>query len=175
MAMRFDAYLAANFVWASLPRGSCRVQMFHGVAGKYAHVYDRPARSMREWHRLFFINERRLRNFIAAGAVDQHSEAIRLVGMPRTDCLVDGTLERDAILAARGLDPSRPSVLYAPTWTPYSSLNAMGEEVVRGLIDAGYTVLVKPHDFSFDMAYENSGATVNNDELAMAGPHLRAI
>jgi hypothetical protein len=157
MAMRFDACLAADFVWASLPRGTCRVQMFHGVAGKWAHIYDRPAVSMRGWHRLFFINERRLRNFIAAGAVDADSEAIRLVGMPKTDCLVDGSLQRGAVLAARGLDPALPTVLYAPTWTPHSSLNTIGEEVIAGLIDAGYTVLVKPHENSFDASYQNSG------------------
>ncbi len=157
LVMRFDACIAADFVWASLPRGTCRVQMFHGVAGKWAHIYDRPAVSMREWHRLFFINERRLRNFIAAGALDGDSEAIRLVGMPKTDCLVDGSLQRDAVLAARGLDPARPTVLYAPTWTPHSSLNTIGEAVIAGLIDAGYTVLVKPHENSFDASYQNSG------------------
>jgi hypothetical protein len=157
MTMRFDAYLAADFVWASLPRGGRRVQMFHGVAGKWSHIYDRPVNSMREWHRLFFINRRRLRNFVAAGALDAGSEAIRLVGMPRSDCLVDGTLHRDAVLESRGLDPSRPTVLYAPTWTPYSSLNAIGEAVLSGLVDAGYTVLVKLHENSFDLAYENSG------------------
>ena len=157
MAMRFDACLAADFVWASLPRGTCRVQMFHGVAGKWAHIYDRPAVSMRAWHRLFFINQRRLRNFIASGALDADSDAIRLVGMPKTDCLVDGSLQRDAVLAARGLDPAQPTVLYAPTWTPHSSLNTIGEAVIAGLIDAGYTVLVKPHENSFDASYENSG------------------
>jgi hypothetical protein len=157
MAMRFDACLAADFVWASLPRGTCRVQMFHGVAGKWAHIYDRPAVSMRGWHRLFFINQRRLRNFITAGALDEGSAAIRLIGMPKTDCLVDGSLQRDAVLAARGLDPARPTVLYAPTWTPHSSLNTIGEAVIAGLIDAGYTVLVKPHENSFDARYENSG------------------
>ena len=170
MTMRFDACLAADLVWASLPRGTCRVQMFHGVAGKFSQLYDRPAVSMREWHRLFFINERRLRNFIAAGALDADSDAIRLVGMPKTDCLVDGTFQRDDVLAANGLDPGRPTVLYAPTWTPYSSLNAMGEEVIRGLVDADYTVLVKPHNHSFQMAYASSGGI---DWAARLGPLLQ--
>ncbi len=171
MTKRFDAFLAAELVWTTLPRGTRRIQMFHGVAGKNGHLYDRPAISMREWHRLFFINERRLRNFVAAGAVDADSDAIRLVGMPKTDCLVNGTLGRDAILAARGLDPRRPTVLYAPTWTPYSSLNAVGEDVIRGLSAAGYTVLVKPHDHSFDMAYEYSGGI---DWAARLGRLLQA-
>ena len=81
---------------------------------------------MRDWHRLFFINSRRLRNFIAAGAIDPDSPAIRLVGMPKVDCLVDGTCSRAAIVRTLGLDPARPTVLYAPTWSPASSLNAMG-------------------------------------------------
>ena len=36
--------------------------------------------SMRAWDRLFFVNERRLSNFVAAGAIDAGSPAIRLVG-----------------------------------------------------------------------------------------------
>ncbi len=96
--MKFDAYLAADLLWVALPRGTRRIQMFHGVAGKYSNIYDRPERSMREWDRLFFINQRRLRNHIAAGAIDPDSPAARLVGMPKLDCLVDGTLKRDVVL-----------------------------------------------------------------------------
>jgi hypothetical protein len=65
--MKFDAYVASDFMWASLARGTCRIQMFHGVGGKYG--FDAPDRSMREWHRFFFVNERRLRNYIRAGAI----------------------------------------------------------------------------------------------------------
>ncbi len=157
MLKRFDAYVAADFVWATLPRGTRRVQMFHGVAGKFRREYDSPDTSMRRWDALFFINRRRLRNYIASGAIDPDSPAIRLVGMPKVDVLVDGTLRRNDVLASRGIDPSPTTVMYAPTWTRFSSLNAIGEEVVAALIDAGYTVLVKLHDLSLDPAYVNSG------------------
>ena len=155
--MKFDAYLAADFIWANLPRGTNRIQTFHGVAGKYGNVYDRPERSLRGWDRLFFINQRRLNNFLAAGAIDADSPAIRLVGMPKADCLVDGSLERDRILESLDLDPSRRTVLYAPTWTPYSSLNAMGEDLVDQLGRAGFSVIVKLHDNSRDPDPRNSG------------------
>jgi hypothetical protein len=154
---RFDAYVAADFVWATLPRGTCRVQMFHGVAGKWSQIYDRPGSSMRQWDRLFFINRRRLQNYIESGAVDRDSPSIRLVGMPKSDCLVDGSLTRDGVLEAAGMDPALKTVLYAPTWTRFSSLNAMGEALVGGLVDAGYMVLVKLHDNSLDPTFENSG------------------
>jgi CDP-glycerol glycerophosphotransferase (TagB/SpsB family) len=157
MMNRVDAYVAAHLVWTPLLRCTCRVQMFHGVAGKFSRVYDRPATSMRHWDRLFFINRRRLRNHVASGAIDADSPAIRLVGMPKADCLVDGSISRDRMLAAHGVAPARRTVLYAPTWTRFSSLNAMGEDVVSRLIDAGYTVLVKLHDLSLDPAFANSG------------------
>ena len=146
--MQFDAYLTADFLWARLPRGTHRVQTFHGVAGKYRTVYDSPDTSMRNWHRLFFINKRRMQNFIDTGAIDADSPAIRLVGMPRLDCLVDGSLGRDEILTSLGIDPARRTVLYAPTWSKYSSVATMGEELVKRLGEAGFTVIVKLHDRS---------------------------
>jgi hypothetical protein len=153
--MKFDAYVASDFMWAPLLRDTARVQVFHGVGGKYG--FDAPDRSMREWHRLFFVNERRLRNFVARGAIDPDSPAIRLVGMPKVDCLVDGTYDRDAVLSSLGLDPSRPTVLYAPTWSPASSLNAMGVDLVRALGRLPVNLIMKLHDRSRDLRERYSG------------------
>jgi hypothetical protein len=147
---RFDAYLTADLLWATLPRGARRIQMFHGVAGKFAHDYDRPESSMRRWHRLFFVNRRRLQNFINSGAIDASSEAPRLIGMPKVDCLVDGSLVRHDILRQLDLEPTRPTILYAPTWSAASSLNVMGVELVQALLVRGWNVVVKLHDRSKD-------------------------
>jgi CDP-glycerol glycerophosphotransferase (TagB/SpsB family) len=148
--MRFDAYLTADLLWARLPRGTRRIQMFHGVAGKFAHDYDTPGSSMRRWHRLFFVNRRRLQNFITAGAVDADSDAPRLVGMPKVDRLVDGSMRRDAVLRRLRLDPARPTILYAPTWSAHSSLNLMGVELVERLLAHPWNLIVKLHDRSRD-------------------------
>jgi CDP-glycerol glycerophosphotransferase (TagB/SpsB family) len=142
-------------MWAPLLRQTCRIQVFHGVGGKYG--FDAPAESMREWDRLFFVNRRRLNNFIAHGAIDADSPAIRLIGYPKADCLVDGSLTRLGVLRTLGLDPSRQTVLYAPTWSPASSLNAMGENVIRGLLSLGANVIVKLHDRSRDLRERYSG------------------
>ena len=153
--VRFDAYIASDFMWAPLLRDTARVQVFHGVGGKYG--FDAPDRSMREWHRLFFVNQRRLRNFVACGAVDADSAAVRLVGMPKVDCLVDGTFDRSAVLQELGLDPGRPTVLYAPTWSPASSLNAMGVELIEALGRMPVNVIMKLHDRSRDLRPRYSG------------------
>jgi len=148
--LRFDAYLAADLLWAKLPRGTRRIQMFHGVGGKFSHDYDSPSSSMRRWDQLWFVNRRRMRNFIASGAIDAGSPAARLIGMPKVDCLVQGTLNRDEILTGLRLDPERPTVLYAPTWTRTSSLNVMGIDVIDALLARSWNVVVKLHDRSWD-------------------------
>jgi hypothetical protein len=153
--IRFDVYIASDFMWATLLRDTARIQIFHGVGGKYG--FDAPDRSMREWRRLFFVNERRLRNFVARGAVDAGSPAIRLVGMPKADCLVDGTFRRDHVLQALGLDPSKRTVLYAPTWSPASSLNAMGVDLLAALGRMPVNVIMKLHDRSRDLRPRYSG------------------
>jgi len=152
---KWDAYLTSDFMWARLPRGTARIQMFHGVGGKYG--FDAPTESMRQWDRLFFVNERRLRNFVAAGAIDQGSPAAQLIGMPKVDCLVDGSLDRTRILEQFGLDPARPTVLYAPTWSPASSLNKMGIELIDQLLARPVNLIVKLHDRSCDPRPQYSG------------------
>ena len=164
---RFDAYLASDFMWQPLPRGTCRIQVFHGVGGKYG--FDAPTTSMRDWDRIFFVNERRLRNFIKAGAIDADSPAIRLVGYPKLDALVNGTWSRSSVIESLGLDPSRPTLLYAPTWSPASSLNAIGPELVTRLLDTGANVIVKLHDRSRDARAFYSGGV---DWVAVLSPLL---
>lgn len=168
---KFDAYLTADMLWVTLPRGARRVQMFHGVAGKYSHIYDTPDRSMRDWDRLFFINRRRMGNYLRAGAIDAESPAARLVGYPKLDCLADGSLNRDDVLNNLGIDPARRTVLYAPTWSPYSSLNALGTELVARLVEADYAVIVKLHDRSRDPSPAHSGGV---DWASRLEPILRA-
>jgi CDP-glycerol glycerophosphotransferase (TagB/SpsB family) len=129
--------------------------MFHGVGGKYG--FDAPTESLRAWHRLFFVNHRRLNNCIAAGAIDAASPAIRLIGMPKVDCLVDGSLTRDEVLTTLGLAPELPTVLYAPTWSPASSLNTLGLELMHCLRALPINIIVKLHDRSRDHRYQYSG------------------
>jgi hypothetical protein len=111
-----------------------------------------------------------MNNFIASGALAQGSPAARLVGMPKADRLVDGTLKRDVILESLGLDPQLPTVLYAPTWTPYSSLNALGEDLVLALARSEVNLIVKLHDNSLDVRdARNSGGV---DWVARLRPAL---
>jgi hypothetical protein len=157
--MKFDAYVNADFwnmTW--LPRGAQRVHLFHGVAGKYG--LDAPvgiAPVVASFDRLMVPNRERLLKYAAAGLVDADSPQAELVGYPKVDCLVDGSLDRGAIQRGLALDPAAPTVLYAPTWSPYSSLHSMGVDVIKALGRLDVNVIVKLHDRSYDRTARGSG------------------
>jgi glycosyltransferase involved in cell wall biosynthesis len=157
--MKFDAYINTDF-WSMtwLPRRTRRVHLFHGVAGKYG--LDAPTRIapvVSTFDRLMFPNADRLRSYAEAGLVDPDGPTAALIGYPKVDCLVDGSLDRTAISSGLGLDRSRPTVLYAPTWSPHSSLSASGEQIIRSLAGLGLNVIVKLHDRSYDRSHRASG------------------
>jgi hypothetical protein len=157
--IKFDAHINTDFwnlTW--LPRDARRVHFFHGVAGKYD--LDAPTRIapvVATFDRLLFPNRDRLHRYAEAGLVDPDSPTAALIGYPKVDCLVDGTLQRGTIEEALGLDRSRPTVVYAPTWSAHSSLNTGGESIIRALRHLGHNVIVKLHDRSYDRSLRASG------------------
>jgi hypothetical protein len=156
---KFDAYINTDFwnmTW--LPRHTCRIHLFHGVAGKYD--LDAPVRIapvVAAFDRLMFPNLDRMQRYARAGLVDPNSPRAALIGYPKVDCLVDGSLDRAAIEHELQLDTSAPTVLYAPTWSPDSSLNSMGEAIITALTQLGVNVIVKVHDRSYDVGVRGSG------------------
>jgi hypothetical protein len=157
--MKFDVYINTDFwnmTW--LPRRTKRVHLFHGVAGKYG--LDAPtniAPVVAAFDRLLFPNRDRLGRYAEAGLVDPDAPQAALIGYPKVDCLVDGSLDRRAILDELDLEQGAPTVLYAPTWSPYSSLATMGQAVVDTLRKLGVNVIIKLHDRSNEPTRRGSG------------------
>ncbi len=154
---RFDLYLNAD-PWAAARLRRCehRVNFFHGVAGKYD--LDRPTElplGFEYYDRVAFINRDRMERYLEARIVTPAQAA--LVGYPKLDRLASGGVDGRAVRAALGLDAARPTALYAPTYSPASSLHQAGEGIVAGLAAAGYNVIVKLHDRSLDPDPRYSG------------------
>ena len=147
---RWDLYVNAD-PWGApwLLRCARRMNLFHGVAGKYD--LDNPAQlpmGFQYYDRVAFINEDRMRRYLAAGIVTR--EQAVLVGYPKLDALARGHYNGAVERRALGLDCSKPVALYAPTYSPASSLHLAGEEIVTALLKGGFTVIVKLHDRSLD-------------------------
>ena len=185
---KFDAYINTDFWNTTWPaRRSRRIHLFHGVAGKYG--LDAPtsiAPVVSTFDRLMFPNRDRLRRYAEAGLVDPDSPRAALIGYPKVDCLVDGSLDRAAIQRELAVDPSWPIVLYAPTWSPYSSVARMGDRVVKALSALGVNVVVKLHDRSVEpnrggsssdwraRLISNLGGRIHVADGANASPYMLA-
>jgi hypothetical protein len=156
---RWDLYLSAD-PWTRPPLRRCAryANVFHGVAGKYD--LDNPAHlpiAFHQFDRVLFINRDRMERYLANGLVSR--ERAVLVGFPKVDRLVNGEFDPATVRAALHLEPGRPTALYAPTWSPASSLNLAGEAIITTLADAGWNVIVKLHSLSLDSnTHKFSGA-----------------
>ena len=147
---RFDLYLNGD-PWASarLRRCAHRVNFFHGVAGKYD--LDQPTGlplGFESYDHVAFINRDRMQRYLAADIVTPQQAV--LVGYPKLDKLASGGLDGAAIRASLGLRAAPATVLYAPTYSPASSLHLAGEDIVNRSAAAGLNVIVKLHDRSLD-------------------------
>ncbi len=169
---RVDLLISAD-PWnpPTLHRCFARMNFFHGVAGKYD--LDDPSRlpiGFDQWDRVAFINADRPQRYAARGILKPGAAV--LVGYPKLDALAKGEIDGSAVRMRLGLDASRMTALYAPTWSPASSLNVAGETIIARLADAGFNVIVKPHDLSFDRREKYSGGIDWRARLrALEKPH----
>ncbi|MCG8543165.1 MAG: CDP-glycerol glycerophosphotransferase family protein [Alphaproteobacteria bacterium] len=140
----FDVVLSANKRLLTRREDvGCQIQIFHGVSFRNRGVREENL----VYDRFFVVGPYMQRLFEDTGMLDRGDERAVPVGFPKTDPLVDDTLDRDALLARHGFDGSRPVILYAPTGGAHNSLETMGEAMLRVLSAADrYDILVKPHD-----------------------------
>jgi hypothetical protein len=133
-----------------------RMNFFHGVAGKYN--LDDPSHlpiGFNVYDRVAFVNADRMERYLELGILKP--SVASLVGYPKLDALVNGRYDAAAVRSRLALDMHRPTALYAPTWSPASSLNFAGGTIVKSLVDSGFNVIIKPHDLSFDPDPKYSG------------------
>jgi hypothetical protein len=147
---RFDLYVNGD-PWAAARVRRCahRVNFFHGVAGKYD--LDNPSglpMGFDSYTHVAFINRDRMQRYLEAGVVTS-AQAV-LVGYPKLDRLANGEYDSAAVRAGLGFLERRPTALYAPTYSPASSLHLAGEAIVETLTNAGFNVILKLHDRSLD-------------------------
>lgn len=141
----FDLYVSSDFSIAAR-HAARKAHLFHGVSFKNYPLLP----EVLHYDAAFAVGPYMEREFVRRGIFDEGDPRLRRVGMPKLDRLLDGRLERAAILEGLGVAADRPVVLYAPTWGQESSLDRMGERVVRGLCGRGLSVVVKLHDNSYD-------------------------
>ncbi len=142
-AREYDVMFSANTRRIEPRHVGRRVQIFHGMSFRNRAI--RPETDGADHY--FLLGPYMKRGFEAAGLLAPDDPRGVEIGFPKTDRLVDGSLDRITELARHGVTGERPVVLYAPTGERRNSLETMGEELITRLGNTGEVdLLIKLHD-----------------------------
>jgi hypothetical protein len=139
----YDVMFAANTRRIEPRRVGKRIQIFHGMSFRNRAI--RPETQGADHY--FLFGPYMKRGFEESGILAADDPRGVDIGFPKTDRLVDGSLDQAEMLARHGVGGNRPVVLFAPTGERHNSMETMGEELIAklGAVDR-YDLLVKPHD-----------------------------
>jgi len=139
----FDIVLCAHVSGYFPKEDKHRVQLFHGVSFRNMAV----RRDVLVYDHLFVVGPYMRRLFTEQQLLRETDPRLVNVGFPKLDRLVNGALDRRAILERLGLSGRRPILLYAPTGQKGNSLEHQGVEVIKRLrATKRYDILIKLHD-----------------------------
>jgi len=158
---RIDVVLAADLRDPiALHRCRRRIGFFHGAAGAcdLESAGDREA-AFGAYDRVAFIDAGRMHRYVELGLVSR--QAAVLVGYPKVDALANGRYDAADVHGKLQLEMHRRTAMYAPSWSPASSLHLAGEAIVESLVAAGFNVVVKLHDRSLDASEAALGGGVD--------------
>ncbi|HZO19119.1 MAG TPA: CDP-glycerol glycerophosphotransferase family protein [Gemmatimonadaceae bacterium] len=144
---KFDVVFCAHVSGYFPAEDKERIQLFHGVSFRNMAV----RRDVLVYDRLFVVGPYMRRLFTDKQMLRDGDPRLVNIGFPKLDRLVDGSLDRRAILSKLGLSGRRPVVLYAPTGQKDNSLEHTGEAVIERLRATNkYDILIKLHDHPRD-------------------------
>lgn len=76
----------------------------------------------------------------------QGCSKIYVVGYPKLDPIFRGELDRESIIKKWDIDPTKPTVLFAPTYKP-TCLDKVREHILAATL--GYNLIIKLHPYSW--------------------------
>lgn len=145
----FDLVFCAHVSGYFPKEDKARIQLFHGVSFRNMAV----RRDVLVYDHLFVVGPYMRRLFTEKQMLREGDTRLVNVGFPKLDRLVNGSLNRRAILEGLGLSGRRPVVLYAPTGQKDNSLEHTGEAFLQRVRATGrYDILIKLHDHPRDRA-----------------------
>ncbi|RDH83762.1 MAG: hypothetical protein DIZ80_06390 [endosymbiont of Galathealinum brachiosum] len=111
--------------------------MFHGAGPKMSYIKNK---EINNYNVLFSVGpttQKVLENFVDPTVV------VEKIGLPITDKLLSN---KSALPHTIKLAPSKPTILYAPSWSKYPELISMNNQILDELASLNnYNVIIRPH------------------------------
>jgi hypothetical protein len=166
----FDAVVTGDILRHPEAFGSSLLCFINHGTGIKTILYRLLARA-KDTRYLIFVEgdyrKRRIEQFGVKGASE-----IFVVGYPKLDPVFQGNFNREEILARWNLDPSKKTVLYAPTYKP-TSLGAIKERILSET--TAYNLLIKLHHYSWRGRYAPHWHHKMYEKAVPKYPHARLV
>ncbi len=120
--------------------GLKHVQIFHGTSDKPFNFH----RSLAHYDLIVVPGPKMKKDIEKRGLTD--SSRIAVIGYPKIDSFLHSPFDREGFTERKGLDGTRKTVLYSPTWDDpdgYSSFSRCIVTILRNLKDVN--IIIKPH------------------------------
>jgi CDP-glycerol glycerophosphotransferase (TagB/SpsB family) len=145
---KFDMCICPGYFFKP-KKTAVKVQIFHSAGMDNYSVSPKALR----FDKLFVLGPYMLDKFISTGTLSENDSRLEKIGMPKIDCLRDGSLDASAIRQKLDIDNDLPTVLYAPSRSTISgtSLEHAGEEIVKTISKMDVNFLIKLHDRNYRM------------------------
>lgn len=125
-----------------LPKPATAIEFLSDTSVRFLYSLGKTDWNLRDWNELYDLilvfGPRQ------ADAFRRFERArILQMGYPRYDRLMRGEIDRDELHRRFGLDPAQPTIVWLPTWSTSSSIDAFAEPIAR--LATTHQVVVKPH------------------------------
>ena len=143
---KFDMCICPGYFFKP-QKTAVKVQIFHSASIDNYSVSPKALR----FDKLFTIGPYLYDKFISTGTLLENDPRLEKIGMPKIDCLMDGSLNASAIRKELDIENDLPTVLYAPTRSTISgtSLEHAGEEIIKTISGMDVNFLIKLHDRNY--------------------------
>ena len=169
---KFDMCICPGFFFKP-QKTAIKVQIFHSAGIDNYSVSPNALR----FDKLFVLGPYMYNKFISTGTLTENDPRLEKIGMPKIDCLVNGSLDASAIREKLDIKNDRPTVLYAPTRSTVSgtSLEHAGVEIIETISRMDVNLLVKLHDRNYRTWRKKNPIDWKKILSDMKTPNMRVI
>ena len=169
---KFDMCICPGYFYKP-KKTAVKVQIFHSAGIDNYSVSPSALR----FDKLFVLGPYMYDKFLSTGTLSKNDPRLEKIGMPKIDCLRDGSLDASAIRHKFGIENDLPTVLYAPSRSTIfgTSLEHAGEEIIKTIAKMDVNFLIKLHDRNYRMWRKKNPMDWRRRMMDMKTPNMRII
>jgi CDP-glycerol glycerophosphotransferase (TagB/SpsB family) len=169
---KFDMCICPGYFYKP-KKTAVKVQIFHSAGIDNYSVSPSALR----FDKLFVLGPYMYDKFLSTGTLSKNDSRLEKIGMPKIDCLRDGSLDASAIRDKFNIENDLPTVLYAPSRSTVfgTSLEHAGEEIIKTIAKMDVNFLIKLHDRNYRMWRKKNPMDWRRRLMDMKTPNMRII